>query len=875
MPIIERELSGFRLPASPPKVGSSLTSFTLKTPSSGPYCNFTYTLSFPLTNVYRILLTGPDRPQPPHDNVVLPPVSLQFKLTSLDEKECIATFDFPSSGPDAFDGTGRKRELHLSWSEHLLLYVFEEVNGKNIRILGDLPNRAYALTEHGIMRHWWVEPDNLHLGLGEKAAPMDLSNRSFTMHGSDSAAYDAYNTDPLYKHTPYLISSPKPIKEGEDLISTYAIYHPTNSGGVWDVRREHDDPWGYFKAYRQDWGGLEEWILIGKGVKEVVKTFAEIVGRPRLVGRDWLGYLASGMGLGESDKPPAQDLLSTWPDLCKKHDIPCSAMHLSSGYTVDPTNGNRYVFTMNKDRYPNFKAMVGHFHKSGIKVVPNIKPYALQTHPHYKRLEKEDALFHDPIMKASVLTRIWSSGVGVSEKGSWVDMTSEGGRKWWAEGVQSLIDLGCDGMWDDNNEYYLHDDQFLCKSDMPLSFASPSTGPATVGLLGRMINTELMNYVSHTTLSKALPSRRSYVLTRSGNVGTFKYACSTWSGDNWTSWHNLRGSQAIQLNAGMSLMQSYGSDIGGFGGLLPSPEMFVRWVQLGVTHSRFCIHSFKPDKDDPSGAAATNTPWMYPEVLPIVREAIKWRYEYLPFFNSLMWESHLDATPSTAWLGFGEFSTDPELYTDTILNGFDAWLGPGSILVAPALYEGELTRDVYFPKSSANDTSVYFDLHAPYRRYPAGTRATIATPLEHFGLFAREGAVIPVGKRYQTVTQKSGPARTTPDGVDVLLDSEGGVVGLDDWRGVQLFPSSEETTYEGKWTEDDGISADPGKTIIVVEYKGGKDQVEVKIKFEEHGFETLWGKTVAVILPVGDERTVKGGKETVWEGRKVWEVQVV
>lgn len=75
-------------------------------------------------------------------------------------------------------------------------------------------------------------------------------------------------------------------------------------------------------------------------------------------------------------------------------------------------------------------------------------------------------------------------------------------------------------------------------------------------------------------------------------------------------WHNLRGSQHIQLSASLSLMQSTGSDIGGFGGPLPDPEMFVRWVQLGVTHARFCIHSFKPNKEDPSGSAATNTPWM-------------------------------------------------------------------------------------------------------------------------------------------------------------------------------------------------------------------------------------------------------------------------
>ncbi|WVR03862.1 hypothetical protein IAU60_000860 [Kwoniella sp. DSM 27419] len=874
MPIVERELAGFELVGSP-KSGSSISSFELKsTAKEGIYSGFTYSLTFPLPNIYRILLTSPNRPRPPHDNVVLKSQECQFKLVALDDKACTASFEFPSAGKDDLDGSGKTRQIELKWNEHITLNVYEQVAGKKTRVLGDLPNRSYALTEKGVMRHWWIEPDNLHLGLGEKAAPLDLSNRSFTMHGSDSAAYDSYNTDPLYKHTPYLVSTPKPTKEGEELVSTYAIYHPTNSGGVWDVRRLHDDPWGYFKAYTQDHGGLEEYALFGKGVQEVTRTFAEVVGKPRLVGRDWLGYLASGMGLGESDHPIAQELLSQWPDLCKKHDIPCSAMHLSSGYTVDPENGNRYVFTMNKKRYPDFKGMVGHFHKNGIKVVPNIKPYALVTHPHYKRLKAADALFHDPLVKDSVVTRIWSSGVGDNEKGSWVDMTSKEGRKWWAEGVRSLIEAGCDGMWDDNNEFYLHDDEFACKTEFPHDFSSPGEAGSTVGLLGRMINTELMNYVSHTELEAANPERRTYVLTRSGNVGTFKYANSTWSGDNWTSWHNLRGSQAIQLNAGLSLMQSYGSDIGGFGGPLPTPEMFVRWVQLGVTHSRFCIHSFKPDKDDPSGAAATNTPWMYPEVTHIIRDAIKWRYEYLPFFNHLMWESHINAVPSTAWLGHGEFASDPALYTQEVLEGFDAWLGVGSILVAPALFEGQLTREVYLPKASKDDDSLYFDLHAPFRTYPAGTKATVATPLERFGLFAREGAVVPVGKDYATVTQKEGPSRTTIDGVDVELEEEGGLVGLDDWRGVKIFPSASGRKHTGIWIEDDGISAKPAKTIAQVTYSGSKDSVDVQVKFTENGFKTLWGDKLDILLPVGDERTIKGAKEGSRHGRKVWTVEI-
>jgi len=111
------------------------------------------------------------------------------------------------------------------------------------------------------------------------------------------------------------------------------------------------------------------------------------------------------------------------------------------------------------------------------------------------------------------------------------------------------------------------------------------------------------------------------------------------------------------------------------------------------------------------------------------------------------------ANPTNAWLGWGDFST-----------GFDSWIGVGQILSTPALFEGILSREVYFPKSSPEDKSTYFDLNAPYKTYVAGTKATISTPLEHMSLFTREGAVIPIGKAQATVTETSGSARTTTEG---------------------------------------------------------------------------------------------------------------
>ena len=57
-----------------------------------------------------------------------------------------------------------------------------------------------------------------------------------------------------------------------------------------------------------------------------------------------------------TEQPDAQRRLSEFGQLCQAHAIPCSAFHLSSGYTVDP-EGRRCVFTWNRSRVPDPHAM--------------------------------------------------------------------------------------------------------------------------------------------------------------------------------------------------------------------------------------------------------------------------------------------------------------------------------------------------------------------------------------------------------------------------------------------------------------------------------------------------------------------------------------
>jgi alpha-glucosidase (family GH31 glycosyl hydrolase) len=225
-------------------------------------------------------------------------------------------------------------------------------------------------------------------------------------------------------------------------------------------------------------------------------------------------------------------------------------------------------------------------------------------------------------------------------------------------------------------------------------------------------------------------------------------------------------------------------------------------------------------------------------------------------------------------LFYGPFSKDANLYRQETLEGFNSWLGVGQLLVAPQLHEGGATQNVYFPKASREDKSLYFNLHAPFERYTAGETKAVPTPIEHGALFAREGAVIPIGKPKATVTALSGDPRTHTDGVDVILESEGGQVGLDDWRGVLLFPGREGRSYTDAWIEDDGISVNPGTSRVRVTYTGREDIVDVDVKVEEKGFTPLWKGELQVVLPMGDLRAVSGANRSTWNGRDAWTLKI-
>ncbi|KAG8630514.1 hypothetical protein KVT40_002133 [Elsinoe batatas] len=219
----------------------------------------------------------------------------------------------------------------------------------------DLPYRSYVVDGPGIAHYTRHDRDALHVGLGEVAAPMDLTARSFKIDATDCFGYEPYKTSPMYKHMPFLVKA-------------------TPQGSSWSVGAEVDGLWGFYKVYRQDYGGLDEYLIVGKTMKDIVRSYAELVGFPLLAPKWAFGYLSGGYKYTMQDDPPAHQYLLDFADKLKEHDIPFAPKV-------------RNVFNWNKHRFPDPEDFLAKYHALGIRLLSNIKPFILASHPDFEMLK--------------------------------------------------------------------------------------------------------------------------------------------------------------------------------------------------------------------------------------------------------------------------------------------------------------------------------------------------------------------------------------------------------------------------------------------------------------------------------------------------------
>ncbi|WP_375749206.1 TIM-barrel domain-containing protein [Vibrio sp. HN007] len=544
-----------------------------------------------------------------------------------------------------------------------------------------------------------------YYGLGEKTGDLNRSGRRFEMRNLDAMGYDAATTDPLYKHIPFYITR---VTEQEEAVS-FGLYYDNLASCWFDLGNELDNYHVKYRSYRAEDGDLDFYMMLGKTIANVSKKFVRLTGGT-IFGPRWsLGY--SGSTMQYTDAENAQELLEGFVDKCATNGIPCDSFQLSSGYTS--IGNKRYVFNWNYDKVPNPNAMADVFHEAGLKLAANIKPCLLHDHPRFSEAEEKGLFIRDSEVDEPEKSVFWDAD------GSHLDFTNPDTIKWWQENVkEQLLEKGIDSTWNDNNEYEIWDKGARCHGfgkEIPVSLIRP-------------LQPLLMMRASYEAQLEYAPEIRPYLISRSGCPGMNRYV-QTWSGDNRTNWTSLKYN--IRMGLGMSLSGLYnlGHDVGGFAGERPDPELFARWVQNGVMHPRFTIHSWNDD-------GSVNEPWMYPEVTPIIRDAMALRYRLMPYLYNLLWQAHSEDEPMMR-----PTFLDHEKDANTFAECDDYLLGK-DLLVASVVEEGQRERDIYLPDNGTGWYNFYTG------QWCAGSQSvTVDAPLETLPLMVRAGAILPTSER--------------------------------------------------------------------------------------------------------------------------------
>ncbi|WP_203309685.1 TIM-barrel domain-containing protein [Sphingomonas beigongshangi] len=589
--------------------------------------------------------------------------------------------------------------LRVTITLHGLHCRWDQCEGDTWRLMAqDRPTQAYDFGWWDGRAHHYLarRPGERFYGLGDRTGDCDRAGRSFRLTNVDPMGFDAETSDPLYKSIPYLlVADPDGRCHGEFFDSSADI--------ALDLGRELDNYHGLYRHVVAELGDLDLWMIAGPDPLAVTRRFTWLTGRPALMPRWSLGY--SGSTMTYTDAPDAAAQMAGFLDKLDEHDIGATSFHLSSGYTS--IGDKRYVFHWNRDKFPDPAAFVASYAEAGVRLVPNIKPALLRSHPRYDEVGAA-GLFVNDADGNPVEAQFWD------EVGSYIDFTNPAAGDWWRAQVKSaLLDHGMVATWNDNNEYELWDARARLAG-----FGAPRPAAAM-----RPVMPLLMTRASRRAQVEARPDQRPYVVTRSGMAGLQRYA-QTWSGDNRTAWKTLRYNARQAIGLALSGVSNSGDDVGGFSGPAPSLELLVRWVQAGVLMPRFSIHSWNDDR-------TVNEPWMYPQATPAIRRLLALRQTLVPFLYDLLLRYHRDYAPMVrpTWL---DFPDDVQAWAESD----DHLLGP-NLLVPLVVEEGAGEREVR-PPVGADWIDVWTG-----RTVRGGETARLAAPL--YGppvLLARVGSAM-------------------------------------------------------------------------------------------------------------------------------------
>lgn len=377
-----------------------------------------------------------------------------------------------------------------------------------------------------------------------------------------------------------------------------------------------------------------------------------------------------------------------------------------------------------KDQWPDHKKMLADLKSRGVNTIIISQPYILQNGraiDNYNYLASKGMMVKDSAGGVEPVT-IW---VG---HGGMFDVSNPDTRAWLANRYDKLTAEGVGGWWGDLGEPEVH----------------PFTGHHANGLTAREYHNQYGNdwsEIIYDMFKQKYPDTRLMTMMRGGTTGLQRYSVYPWSTDVSRSWGGLQPQVTIMLNSGLSGLGYMSHDVGGFA-VDPEhpyiPELYVRWVQLGLFSPIFRTH-----------AQQFAEPIRYPEQEHILKQLVLDRYRWLPYNYTLAYENAAYGQPLVRPLNY--YSPGSNAYD----NITDQYLWGRDVMVAPVLTPGTTQRTIVIPDGQ------WLDMANPAQRFNGGDTITYPTPLDVIPLFVRANAFIPMADYKMGNTGDYNPALYT------------------------------------------------------------------------------------------------------------------
>ncbi|MGW0768254.1 glycoside hydrolase family 31 protein [Streptomyces sp. NPDC002676] len=567
----------------------------------------------------------------------------------------------------------------------------------------DMPPRWWEPVGGGEAR-WMqrseVAADARFFGLGGRAGGPRLRDGMYRLWNTDPGRAFGPGDDPLY------LTMPVQLVVAD--AAAHLVFHDTSWDGTVTLREgEEGAGSGHDRAgrceVRMDGGPLRCWVVVGTPAR-VLHTWASLTGAPAVPPAWALGHHHARWGFGSEQE--VRRIVSGY----RERGLPLDAVHLDIDHYED-----HQVFTVDQEHYPKLPALAEELRRDGIRLVSIVDP-AVKAEPGnavYDSGSAVDAFARDASGR-TVRGVVWAG------ESVYPDFTHARVRKWWGGLYEERLGQGFAGFWHDMNEPVSFN--AFGEPTLPRSTRHALEGRGGDHREAHNVYALCMARAGYEGLRELSPHERPFLFSRSGWAGMQRYG-GTWSGDVATGWPGLRASLSLVLGLGLCGVPYSGPDVGGFDGS-PSPELYLRWFQLGAYLPLFRTHA--------SLRAGRREPWEFgAEVLEHARVALLGRRRLLPYFMTLAQLARRTGAPYVRPLWWRA----PE---DRALRDCeDAFLLGDGLLVAPVLDPGADRRAVQLPRGRWYDT-------VTEEAYEGPGQVLLDAPLSRIPVLARAGAVVPV-----------------------------------------------------------------------------------------------------------------------------------